>query len=36
MTILTPLLTVMIAVVVGGMIVTVMNATLSINDLTAQ
>jgi len=36
MTLLTPLLTVTIAVLVGGMIITVMNAVLGINDLTAQ
>jgi general secretion pathway protein F len=33
MTILTPLLTLIIAVLVGGLIVTVMNAILSMNDL---
>lgn len=36
MTILTPLLTVMIAIVVGGLIMTVMNAVLSINELALQ
>lgn len=35
MTILTPLLTVVIAVLVGSLIITVMNAILSINDLAA-
>ena len=33
MGLLTPILTIMIAAVVGGLIITVMNAVLSINDL---
>jgi len=36
MTLLTPALTMMIAVLVGGLIVTVMDAVLSINDLASQ
>jgi general secretion pathway protein F len=36
MTILTPLLTMVIAALVGSLIMTVMNAVLSINDLAAQ
>jgi general secretion pathway protein F len=36
MTMLTPLLTVVIAVLVGGLIITVMNAILSINDLASS
>jgi general secretion pathway protein F len=34
MTVLTPFLTLAIAVLVGGLLMTVMNAILSINDLT--
>jgi general secretion pathway protein F len=36
MTLLTPALTIMIALLVGGLIMTVMDALLSLNDLTAQ
>lgn len=36
MTILTPLLTVGIAAIIGGLIMTVMNAVLSMNDLVAR
>jgi general secretion pathway protein F len=36
MTMLTPLLTIVIAVLIGGLIMTVMNAILSINDLAFQ
>src|SRR5258708_27714539 len=35
MTLLTPALTIMIALLVGGLIITVMDALLSLNDLTA-
>jgi len=36
MSLLTPILTIMIAAVVGGLIITVMNAVLSINDLAGR
>jgi general secretion pathway protein F len=36
MGLLTPILTIMIAAVVGGLIITVMNAVLSINDLAGR
>jgi len=36
MGLLTPILTIMIAGVVGGLILTIMNAVLSINDLAGR
>jgi general secretion pathway protein F len=36
MILLTPVLTIVIAALVGGLIITVMNAVLSINDLASQ